>query len=150
MKCKRRMIICAVIVLLTVGFIWTQSMLSTSQSQAESQTVLEMVRSFVELFVGEGNATDHLIRKLAHFAEYSVLGFGLILLISAWRKLSLQNVVNGLFAGLSVAVIDETIQIFSARGAQVQDVLLDYAGCCFGMLVTGLIVCALRRKKPAA
>lgn len=36
-------------------------------------------------------------------------------------------------------VIDETIQIFSNRGSQVQDVLLDFAGVCAGMAVTLII-----------
>lgn len=85
--------------------------------------------------MGVGKVTEHLVRKLGHFMEFSLLGAEMAGLLIARRRLRFQGFVNCLFAGLSVAVIDETIQIFSQRGSQVQDVLLDFAGAFFGLLL---------------
>lgn len=60
---------------LTLAFIWGHSCMPVSTSAAVSGHVLEWLHPFLELFVDGGNATDHLVRKLAHFAEFSVLAF---------------------------------------------------------------------------
>ena len=50
----------------------------------------------------------------------------------------MQSLFNCLFVGLSVAVLDETIQIFSNRGSSVLDVLLDFSGVCMGVILANL------------
>ena len=140
-----------VIILLTIGFIWSNSLQSIPESQAESQSVLEIIEPILEAFVGEGNVTENLVRKLAHFAEFALLGVELVLLLAATHKISLQNVINCMFASLLVAVIDETIQVYSQRGSQVTDVILDFTGALIGILLTIAILGAvkhIRRDKP--
>ena len=135
--------------IVTLAFIWGNSIGSGPESHSDSKKVFEYVKPILEPVVGAGNVTDHLVRKFAHFAEFGVLGCELAALLVVRRRVGLQGVANCLFAGLSVAVIDETIQIFSNRGSQVQDVLLDFAGVCAGVACALLIrwlVSAVRRK----
>jgi VanZ family protein len=102
------------------------------------------------MLAGQDNVTDNLVRKLAHFVEYGALGCVLALLLTLLKRRRWQSVVNCAFAVLIVALTDETIQIFTGRGSQVQDVWLDFAGACAGILlvliVVGLIK-AIRRGK---
>lgn len=114
-------------------------MQSIPDSQEKSLSIVEVVKPILEPIVGKGNVTDHLVRKLAHFAEFGALGCELMLLSSIRKRRGIQPIVNCLFAGLSTAVVDETIQIFSNRGSQVQDVLLDFAGAVTGILFILLI-----------
>ena len=128
------------LIVLTLAFIWGRSMKSIPESQAESMGVLGFIRPILELVMGKGNATDHHVRKLAHFVEFFALGVELVALQTVQKRQKLQNLINCLFAGLSAAVIDESIQILSNRGPQVQDILLDFTGCCCGIFFAYLII----------
>ena len=80
---KKKVLI--IILILTLAFIWGQSMIPKGQSANESGFVLNLVRPFLEIFVGKGNVTIRLVRKIAHFVEYSVLGVELALfLVAGW------------------------------------------------------------------
>ena len=117
-------------------------MIPASGSSEESRIVGEIVKPVLEVVVGKGNVTDHLVRKLAHFTEYMVLGclmganVAVRVRMSSWFFWS-----YGLLLCLAVAVIDESIQIFSpGRSPQVTDVLLDTSGSLTGMVVMWVIV----------
>ena len=121
---------------LTLAFIWGHSCMPISASAAESGRTLELLRPLLELFVGQGNATDHLVRKLAHFMEFAALGFQLLLLRKSKTPLdAVRSAEYGFFA----AFLDESIQLLSARGAQIIDVWLDTAGVVFGVAVAVLL-----------
>lgn len=47
-----------------------------------------------------------------------------------------------------MAAIDETIQIFTGRGSQLQDVWLDFAGFSVGLLAVLLVRSLVLRAKP--
>lgn len=142
-----------ILLLTTIAFIWSNSLQSIPESQERSLGVMDKITPILEVFVGKGNVTDHLVRKLAHFAEFGALGCELALLAVLRKRMHLQPIVNCLFTGLSVAVIDEAIQIFSNRGSQVSDVLLDFTGAVTGIVFVLLIqwlVLAIRRKRGRA
>jgi len=142
-----------ILLLTTLVFIWGNSLQSVPDSQERSIGVMEKITPLLEVFVGKGNVTDHIVRKLAHFVEFGALGCELALLAVLRKRVRLQSVVNCLFAGLAVAVIDETIQIFSDRGSQVSDVWLDFSGAVTGIvfvLLIHLLVLAIRRKNRHA
>lgn len=135
------------IIIATLAFIWSSSLKSIAVSSGESAKALEILRPYLEFFVGKGNATDHLVRKIAHFAEYFLLGLELSLFISVRRRVDTQGVANCLFAGLAAAVIDESLQIISQRGSLVSDVLLDFCGVAAGITVTLLFYAVFRPKR---
>jgi VanZ family protein len=149
-KRKTWIVIVSVIIAATIVFIWGNSLKSRSESQGLSLGVLELLRPLLSVIFSPENVTDHLVRKIAHFTEFGALGAELVLLTILLRKLKWQSVVNCLFAGLVVALTDETIQLFSLRGSQVADVDLDFSGVVAGVLVMLLlyqIVKAIRRAK---
>lgn len=79
-KCMnlRITIILSVLLILALAFIWGHSMFSAVDSAEESRRVGQWITPFLEQFVGPGNVTDHLVRKLAHFCEYGVLVWDMV------------------------------------------------------------------------
>lgn len=139
---KSTNIVSFVLILLIVAvlfFIWGNSLESIPESQAKSLGMLKLLTPLLEPIVGVGNVTDHLVRKLAHFIEFGVLGALLTLYAAMHGRIRLQAVMNCIFFGLATAVIDESIQLTSARGAQVQDILLDFFGALAGIALVWLI-----------
>lgn len=142
---KRRKTQIKTILVVLLVFIWLHSMMPAEDSAEESQRVGQFLTPFLELLVGEGNVTDHLVRKLAHFCEYGALGIlaGALLLVK--KESGIFRWSYALLCALAVAVIDESIQLLAdGRGAQVQDVLLDTAGSLTGLLAVWLIAVLVR------
>jgi len=141
-KNKRRILVIALslLILATVAFIWSNSMDSREISASKSDTVKGWLEPFLELIVGRGNVTEHLVRKLAHFVEYGFLGTLLGTWLLARKVWKWRNVGLALFLGLTTASIDETIQIFTGRGPMVRDVLLDFSGVMTGVGFVWLLV----------
>jgi VanZ family protein len=109
--------------------------------------------------VVEAIATTHMyVRKAAHFLEYALLGFlsaGLLLFLRRYMyKRNIRYwvtwVIPTVFC-LLYAISDEVHQIFSERGPSAKDVLLDFAGACFGIClihgITGIVRAAIRRRR---
>lgn len=144
--------------ILWISFIWIHSALPASASSEESRVVGNIIRPFLELIVGKGNVTGFLIRKLAHFIEYMILGFLMNANVAAiTARIRSQNVLPrlalfffwsyGLLLSVGIAVIDEGIQILSpGRSPQVADVLLDAIGSFSGMILSLLIFILSKRK----
>ena len=137
MKTVRKILLALII--LTLLFIWGNSLLNREQSSGESAWVMQLVTPFLELFVGKGSVTERLVRKLAHFAEFALLGLELFFWFygqpKKLRSALLLAVAHGLFAALT----DETLQLFSGRGSQVQDVWLDFAGTTVGTVLAAFL-----------
>ena len=142
-------IIFLLLLALTLIFIWTNSMQSRGESTKRSSEVLEAIAEILEpVGIDIDTTDDHLIRKLAHFAEFFLLGAELAALCLLYGMCSAQGFVNSLSAGLAAAVIDEAIQILSNRGSSVADVLLDFSGVLAASAAVWLIYrIKIKRKK---
>lgn len=128
-------IIMLIIIGLYILFIWWHSTLSADDSTVESTNVLKIVEDFLRFIGFNAELTDHIIRKLAHFCEFALLGC-----LAVWngylinRKI-IKNFTTVGFLCLSTAVVDELIQINSkGRSAQVTDVALDFLGAVSGVV----------------
>ena len=144
---KKRRIALLIAIVLTLAFIWGNSLLNREQSSDESAWVLQLVTPVLELFVGKGRVTEHLVRKLAHFAEFALLGFELLFWFSGVREKRKDMLLLAMAHSLFAALTDETIQLFSARGSQVQDVWLDFAGATTGAAFALLIISLVRKRQ---
>ena len=117
-------------------------------SSAASGRALAFLRSvFTRLDMpGVANRlTMHIVRKLAHFCEYALEGFLLMLCLRVYTRHFVRHISWPILVGLLTALIDETIQMFSyGRSSQVTDVWIDFAGVMCGLLV-GLFLLALWR-----
>ena len=146
---KRWNIVLVLLLVLTLAFIWGNSLLPRTESQEISRGLLAELCAALEtvgLHIDPQN--DHWLRKLAHFGEFGLLGAELCALLFLNRRARLQGFVNCAFAGLVVAVTDEALQLISNRGSQVQDVLLDFAGFLTGLLLCGMICGVSERNRP--
>lgn len=124
--------------ILYVGFVFHNSMTPAVESSAQSGFVLEqVVRAFQAIGKSDIGITEHLIRKTAHFAEYTLMG---ILLYQCLKQYDLMRLIRWqihLLLGFLVPLLDETIQLFTlGRSGQISDVWLD----CFGVLVGTLLM----------
>lgn len=144
---KTHLFLLGLLILLTLGFIWGNSLKSIPESQEISLSYLDRLSPFLDAVFGPGRITDHILRKTAHFCEFALLGAELRLLFLLLGQQGLQGLMNALFAGLAAGVADETIQIFSLRGSRVADVVLDFSGAVFGALVIALITRLCRRRR---
>ena len=131
-----------------IVFIFSNSMQVAAASDAASGRVLALVQKvFIRLGMpGVANhITMHIIRKLAHFCEYMLEGFLLMLCLRVYTRHFVGHISWPILGGLLTALTDETIQLFSeGRSGQVSDVWIDFAGVMTGLLM-GLLVLALFR-----
>ena len=119
------------------GFIFHNSLTPAVESSRQSGSVLTMVLSAADrLGIENGWITEHFIRKMAHYGEYTLLG---ILLAAAVRQYALAAAVERLAEcclGFLIPFTDETIQLFvEGRSGQISDVWLDMAGVLTGIVV---------------
>lgn len=118
-------------------FIWSNSLAGSKQSNALSGWVEKLLKPMVDPH-GKipAKVFDYEVRKAAHVTEYAILGMLLVWLSVPIKK---QDVWLLLFTVMMTAVIDETIQIFTGRTSQVQDIWIDFFGAGAGMLIVYLL-----------
>ena len=121
-------------------------------SDEESQGVLDFIIGFFRLVGISAELSDHIVRKLAHFTEFTALGMLLTSCAYCFDRFKpYQFITQIMLSGLLTAVIDETIQLnVVGRSGQITDVLLDFSGVITGtvvMLVFYKIYIQLRMKK---
>ena len=141
----------AVFTLALIGcifFIFSNSLQVADSSENASAWVLELLRHALRGLGLPGLAqqlTMHIVRKMAHFCEYLLEGFLLMLCLRVYTRHFIRHVSWPVLGGLLTALTDETIQLFSpGRSSQVLDVWLDFMGVLAGLLV-GLFLLALCR-----
>lgn len=135
-RASRILTVCAAVWLLVI---WGHSCMPATQSGAESGALLTVVQRLLPWM------TDRVLRKCAHFAEYTVLG---ALTAAALRTGAHFSWPAALLPGTLAALCDETIQLFvPGRSGQIADVWLDTAGYLTGALLT-LLIFFLCRKRP--
>ena len=123
-----------------IMFIFRNSLENGAQSSARSQAVMQLVNSALAK-VHLGPLSEHLIRKLAHFSEFALEGFLLMLCMRVYSRRPLRHITVPMLAGVLTALTDETIQLFSqGRSSQVTDVWLDSAGVLAGILAALLLM----------
>ena len=138
---KRKRVYGTVFVLI-ICFIWGNSMISTEVSGAISHFIADILG-------GEGGSTAEghvLLRKAAHFSEYTALGVTTLLFYGTLTADRMKKYLSAALTGISVPLIDETIQIFSGRGSAISDIWIDISGVVFGSALISLILYILLRR----
>ena len=131
-----------------IWFIFSNSMAVATVSTGSSGRVLAWMRIILRRLGQPGLAehlTMHIVRKLAHFCEYTLEGFLLMLCMRVYTRRYVRHISVPMLGGVLTAMADETIQIYSpGRSSQVTDVWLDSAGVLAGILIA-LVFMALCR-----
>lgn len=126
-----------------VLFIYFNSMTPAVISSQESGFVLELVQGLLDsMGIGALWLTEHIIRKCAHFCEYTVLGILLTQSLNQLPDSGKCRLLLQLLLSVLLPFVDETIQLFTpGRSGQISDVWLDMSGILFG---TAAAVCLFR------
>ncbi len=131
-KTKGRMRLCTVLLILNILFIFGNSLMPGSVSAAFSGWVKDILAGVFGGDPGISGTGHGILRKLAHFTEFTGLGLCLSWLLSMLRKRPWLPLVYGFL----VACMDETIQCFVPdRNPNFKDVLIDTSGVLLGVLV---------------
>lgn len=129
-----------------IAFIFSNSMAVAAVSEQSSGRVLHLMQAVLRRLGHPALAehlTMHIVRKLAHFCEYALEGFLLMLCMRVYSRHPLRHITVPMLGGVLTALTDETIQLFSdGRSGQVTDVWLDSAGAMTGILAA-LVLLAL-------
>ena len=126
----------AILNLLLIAFIFIHSLTPADISQEESGAVTDWL-SYVFPF----ELSENLVRKLAHFIEFSALGIITTLTVYSYCQKVMGGVYFKLFVCLATAVCDEAIQLnIDGRSGQVSDIFLDFSGCLFGLILTSIVI----------
>lgn len=129
-RTEKRMRLCAAWLALDLLFIWGNSLLPGNISGALSQWVRDLLAAIIPGMAPGGQAGQGLLRKLAHFTEFALLGMCLAWLFGMLGR----GVLPALGCGFLAACMDETIQRFVPdRGPSVTDVAIDTAGVLLGI-----------------
>ena len=125
----KRIRLCIALLVMTLVFIWGNSLLPGELSAAFSDWIREILTKLLpNLEVGRKGTG--LLRKIAHFTEFCTLGMCL-----GWLAGMLARPQGwALAGGVLAACIDETIQVFVPdRGPSLFDVGIDSCGVLTGI-----------------
>lgn len=124
------------------------SMENSSESSVRSRGIAEYVAEFFtsgydDMSASEKRAvlkhTEHIIRKLAHYSIYTVLGLFMSCAVGK-RRLFCPKSLAVLACGFLYACSDEIHQYFVAgRSCSFRDVLIDTCGVATGIIVSMLL-----------
>lgn len=176
---KQHFAVAYFLITLTLVWIWGNSLLPAEASRAISGSVQSFIDRILGLTPDGGIGGEGLLRKIAHMAEFAILGTEIAILFFLFarernhgraqlfaRKIAseVEGVTNRILrlsdspgqtlkdsdrvfpvwaapmlfilCGLLVALVDESIQIWSpGRAAMIQDVWIDMAGFVIGGLL---------------
>lgn len=130
-----RLKLCITLLCVNLAFIWGNSLLPGEISGAFSDWVKNLLKAIFSGGSGGGGGGG-LLRKLAHFTEFTCLGLCLTWLAHMCCQKAKSYWLLPLLCGFLAACIDETIQIFvPLRGPAIKDVGIDTSGVILGIVI---------------
>ena len=105
-------------------------------SRVVTMVFTNILDTFFPDFVFEVEYIHHIVRKLAHFTIYLILGVLVSYLLNIGKVKEWKIIILAVICCLLFAISDETLQLFIyGRGAQLTDVLIDIAGASLGIII---------------
>ena len=113
---------------------------SSSVSRKVTTAVTQNVKKIRDMDSKERELTlnkiEHVIRKIAHFSIYTLVGILMMALMSTYNISKSKQILVSILVGIMYAASDEIHQYFiPGRSAMVTDVLIDTAGVCLGVSI---------------
>lgn len=149
MKINILRIILVILLIGTFGIIFGFSSQDAKQSSGVSKKVTEAITSGIKSIQEKPqnekikilSKIEHIIRKIAHFSIYTVVGILLMSLCKTFNIKEINRLSISLIIGVIYASSDEIHQCFTpGRGPQVTDVIIDTMGVLLGILLVMLVV----------
>lgn len=137
-----------------MAFIFFQSALPADLSSQESGRVVDLIiRLFQDILPLDRQTMVFIVRKGAHFTEYTILGGFLVPAVKEWMAadttpvpVSMERIAAWL-AGTLYAVTDEIHQFFvPGRSCELRDIVIDSCGVLAGVLVVSLAIWSKKRR----
>jgi len=138
-------VIRGILIVLLLGTFWL--IFGFSSQEAEESTGISMKVSEDIINVTRSNESpkvkfelaksiEPIIRKLAHFSIYTLVGLLLMALVSTYKLTLRKRIIISLIIGFLYACSDEIHQLFvSGRSGEIRDVLIDTSGVLVGILI---------------
>lgn len=143
-RTKKRLRLCAALLVCCLAFIWGNSLMPGPVSGAFSDWVGQLLEQFLPGAQTPPTGGSGILRKLAHFTEFSLLGMCLAWLFGMLRR----KMTWPLALGVAAACVDETIQRFvPGRGPGLKDVAIDSCGILAGIILVQLGYTYFRKKR---
>ena len=146
---KRRLVFLILSIIMTL-IIWINSMLPADLSSAQSGFVVNLVQGVFSWFNVEIelDQLSLLIRKLAHFTEFMILAILWLFTIHEHQNLMSKSILYLMMIAVPIAIIDETIQLFSeGRAFAVLDIGIDTLGIIFGSFLCFIFIKLSHKKE---
>lgn len=137
---------------LIFGFSSQDGKESSGVSRKVTETITKGIKSIQEKPKDEKekiiSRIEHIIRKIAHFSIYAVVGALLMALFKTYKLKEINSISYSLILGTIYAISDEIHQCFiPGRGPQVTDVIIDSIGVLFGILLLIFVIKIFEKKK---
>lgn len=130
--------------LCSIAFIFRNSMQVAAESAAQSQASMHSINVWLGK-IHLGPLSEHTVRKLAHFAEFMMEGFWLMLCLRVYTNRFVRHISWPLLGGGVTALADETIQIWTpGRSSSVVDVWIDSCGVVAGVVAALILLLVVR------
>ena len=132
--------------------------LSNEPADTSENTSMGVTEEIVNIFAGSNvqaeekqqiiEKLDPIVRKMAHFVEYAVGGFFIVLYTNTYNLENKRKILYAICFGAMYACTDEFHQYFvPGRGMMITDVLLDTCGVATGVGIFELINNIIKRSK---
>ncbi len=150
-KTKPRLAVCMTLLVAWLAVIWGNSMTPGQVSGQLSGWASEVIGKLLPFLSPESEHGHLLVRKIAHFSEFAVLGLILRWLFAMVIGKRAFRFLLPLGCGMMAAVMDECIQIFSpGRVCSFWDMCIDWSGVLTGIGFMTLFLFLLQKRKKSA
>lgn len=141
-------IVMTVLTLLFIAFIFGNSLRTADASSEQSEGILEFINRILCSINADWSVDQFIVRKLAHFSEFALLGALLTATVYLYIGKRLKSALIALPVGACVGVCDELLQTVSeGRSCELRDMLIDSSGVVVGVLLASLIITLIIRLK---
>lgn len=148
---KKHMILRCVTTIITLSiicFIFYQSIKPADKSSSDSSKVLNILNYLASLIGLDNPFSHYVVRKLAHFVEFAVLGVSFSFMYNSYMKNNKIIFFFSITSSALIAVCDECIQLLSdGRACQFKDMCIDTAGALCGCVFVVLVLFVIRSLK---
>ena len=128
-----------------VAFIFYNSAQVAEVSSEVSGQFTVLLNRALDYLPVEIELSEAVVRKLAHIAEFAVLGFLCTFCLRVYTRRLIAFSAWPLLFGLFIAVCDEFLQKFiPGRSSQIRDIFIDFIGVCGGTAAAIAIVLCLQ------
>lgn len=140
-------ILLSALTLLLIVFIFSNSVKNAEESSASSGRVVAFLNSVCAFFGLKFSFTQAVVRTLAHFCEFGLLGVLSQLMFLSYFGVKAKAIISSVITVVFTALTDEIIQLFSeGRAFQLSDLIIDFSGSLLGLVAVFLIAMLVKNR----